>query len=169
MKRSRSMKVWMIAIAGTVVTLTTIQPAGAPGNQVAEKTVESVTLCGSSSGMTFYFPGGIMPSNKTGWQKDKISSGQLLLIYDGGKPDIIFTDATKQIQSARGKGATVIEVDGGPPGYRLILAVYPADATIEHYLFGLNEDGSGTVVWGTIRANALITKSSIFTASCQAP
>ena len=55
MKRSRSMKVWMIAIAGTVVTLTTIQPAGAPGNQVAEKTVESVTLCGSSSGMTFYF------------------------------------------------------------------------------------------------------------------
>ena len=101
-----------------------------------------------------------MPSNKTGWQKDKISSGQLLLIYNGGKPDIIFTDATKQIQSARGKGATVIEVDGGPPGYRLILAVYPRDTTIEHYLFGLNEDGSGTVVWGTIRANALITKSS---------
>ena len=110
-----------------------------------------------------------MSSDETGWQKDTISSGQILLIYNEGKPDIIYAGATKQIKSARGSGATVIEVDGGPPGYRLILCIYKDEGTVEHYLFGLNEGGTGIVVWGTVRANALITKSSMYTANCQAP
>ena len=169
MKWSRSMRARMIVIAVTAGMFTTIQPEGAPGSRVQEKTMESVTRCGSSSGMGFFFPGGFVPSDQTGWQKDTISSGQILLIYDDGKPDIIYTAARDRIQSARAEGATVVEVDGGPPGFRLILAIYHGEGTIMHYLFGLDEDGAGAVAWGTIRANASITKSSLYTASCQAP
>ena len=169
MKWSTAIGGRMIVMAGAVAMLVVTQPATAPGSKVQKNTVENVTRCGSSSGHEFYFQGGLVSPDRAGWSKGSVSAGQILLIYNGGKPDIIFAGATKQIQSARAEGATIIQVDGGPPGFRLILAIYPGEGTIEHYLFGLDGDGAGTVAWGTIRAHALITKSSLYTASCQAP
>lgn len=159
----------MIVTAGTIGMLVTTQPAVKPGITVQENTTKIVTRCGSADGHSFIFTGWVVSTAESGWEKDTISPGQVLLIYNDGKPDIIFMDATKQIQSARGEGAAVIEVEGGPPGFRLILAVYQGLGTIEHYLFGLDENGSGKLAWGTARAHALLSKSSLFTANCQAP
>ena len=169
MKWSTAMRGRIIVMTVAVGMLVITQPAATPGIKVQKNTVEIVTRCGSSSGHDFYLQGGLVSPDRAGWSKGRISSGQILLIHNGNEPDIIFTDATKQIQSARAEGATVIEVEGGPPGFRLILAVYQGNGTIEHFLFGLDEDGSGTVAWGTSRANALITKSSLYKATCQAP
>ncbi len=169
MKWSRSMGGRMIVTAGTIGMLMTTQPAAKPGIKVQENTTTIVTRCGSASGHSFFFPGGVVSLDESGWEKDTISSGQVLLIYNGGKPDIIFADATKQITSARGEGATVIEVEGSPAGLRLILVVYQGYGTIEHYLFGLDENGSGKLAWGTARAHARLSKSSLYTANCQAP
>ena len=167
MKWSRSRGGWMIVMAGMVGMLITTQPAAKPGIKAQENTTKIVTRCGSSSGHSFYFPGSWVAVADAGWRKDGISSGQILLIYNGDEPDIIFIPATKQIKSARAEG-TLIEVEGSDPGFRLILVDYQ-DGTIDHYLFGLDENGSGTVAWGTIRPGGIIRKSSLFSASCQAP
>ena len=129
-RRARTMK-WSTTMRGRIIVMTVAvgmlvitQSAATPGITVQKNTVEIVTRCGSSSGHDFYLQGGLVSPDRAGWSKGRISSGQILLIHNGNEPDIIFTDATKQIQSARSEGATVIEVQGDPPGFRLILAVY---------------------------------------------
>ena len=155
---------WSIVIVGAFGMLITIKL----DILAQESTMDIITRCGKSSGHSFFFPSGLIPG-QSGWTEDKISDGQILLVYNSGNPDIIFSDATKQIQSALGGGAFVFEVEGGPPGFHLILSVHGGKGTIEHYLFGLDKNGNGTLAWGTVRSSALWSKSSLYTASCQSP
>ena len=135
---------------------------------ITQAEAEIVTLCRSSTGHAFYFAGPLVGVENAGWQTDSISSGQILLIYNGDEPDIVHTSATGSTKSARGEGGAVFEVAGADAGVRLILVVYPTTGTIENYLFVLDADGVGTVAWGLARA-AIMLKSSLMTATCQSP
>ena len=126
----------------------------------------TITRCGELSGFGWYFAGVAVPASKEGWQKDGMSGGDIMLIFDGDKPDIVYTD-TAGTRSARASGATAMSL-GAAPGYRLIAVLYPAGA-IEHYVFKLDATGNGTVVWGTARAAGAIQKSSVYVAKCRTP
>ena len=52
-------------------------------------------------------------------------------------------------------------------GLLTVLVVVVHNSAIEHYLFRLDKQGNGEVVWGTVRAQGLLPKSSLFRAACQ--
>jgi len=128
---------------------------------------ETITRCGASSGQGWFFASPFVPQDEVGWHKDAVSEGGFLLIVDGDKPDIVYTD-TGGPKSSRADGAAVMFVPGTNSGFKLVLLVYPA-GTVEHYLFQLDRVGNGTVVWGMVRGGGSLQNSSLFVAKCRAP
>ena len=137
---------------------------------------QNVTRCGPASGHAFRFqkPNSDTPKRdrvpKGGWESEIFSTHEFLLTYDAEGPDIIYTDV-RGTRSSRANGGTVFEISALDPGFRIILVAYPSGGTFEHYLFGLDEDGVGTVIWGTIRSPGILIppKSSLVKAICQSP
>lgn len=115
----------MLVIAGAIRTLATTQA-----------TAEIITRCGSLSGYSFLFPNAFVDPDRAGWRQDSLPSSETLLIYNGDKPDIIYTDKyTDKPVSARDEGATVMEVRGTNPGFRVILLIYGNSGRVEHFCF----------------------------------
>ena len=140
-------------------------------------TAQNVTRCGpSASGHAFRFekPNSDTPKRgrlpKGGWESETFSTSEVLLTYDGEGPDIIYTDV-RGTRSSRANGGSVLEIPAQDPGFRIILVAYPSGGTVEHFLFGLDENGVGTVIWGTIRSPGILVppKSSLVKATCQSP
>lgn len=129
---------------------------------------ETITECGASDGTAYYFEGPITPEAESGWQKDQISKGEFRLIMDGDQPDIIATDALNRTFSALGDGAAVIELKGTDAHFRLIVVIYPQGA-VEHFIFRLDAQGAGKVVWGSAKVGGPIPKSSLMEATCHKP
>ncbi len=128
---------------------------------------ETITRCGASSGQGWFFAGPTTPQGEVGWHQDTVSKG-FLLIVDGDKPDIVYSD-TAGPRSSRADGASVMFVPGTNSGFKLVLLVYQAAGTVEHYLFQLDRAGNGSVAWGTARGSSLVLNSSLFVAKCRAP
>ena len=130
---------------------------------------EVITRCGASKGTSWYFFGPMVSREKSGWNEDGISQGEILLILDRGDADIVYTDAFGT-RSSRGDGGTVVLLsENSAPGFVLALAVYPQTATAEHYVFQLDQAGNGLVMWGTARAGGAIQKSTLLQARCRKP
>ena len=117
-----------------------------------------VTRCEEASGHAFYFGG-------MGWIKDAISGYELLLTNAGGEPDIIYKDATGTITSSRAIGEVLALPSRAD--FSTFLVIHP-DATVEHYVFELDENGNGMVVAGLIRTGPF-AKSSLMSAVCKSP
>ncbi len=149
------------AMGALVLAITFL--AASPGS------AEIVTRCGSANGVSWYFAGVAVSRDDAGWHEDAIEDGELQLIVSGEEPDIIFTDATNRTRSARAEGGFVTFLGGAPDEYLVVLVAYPANATIEHYIFNVDGAGNGYVVWGTARAAGLIQKSSLMRSDCRAP
>ena len=82
---------------------------------------------------------------------------------------IDFSDAVGT-RSARADGGTVVLLDENRAnGFLLALIVNPQTATVEHYVFQLDQAGNGLVMWGTARAGGAIQKSTLLQARCRAP
>ena len=83
------------------------------------------------------------------------------------KPDIIIRDALDKTRSVKEDGAlvNVLHVDSFN-GTFLIMVYYPAGA-LEHYLFKLDKDGAGKVVWGTAKATGPIITNKLMVADCK--
>ena len=134
-------------------------------------TAQDVTRCGpSASGSAFRFqePNSDMPQGE--WGEEIFSVYEVLLTYGPEGPDLIYTDV-RGTRSARARGAIVFEIPALDPGFRIILVAYPNGGTVEHFLFGLDEDGVGTVITGTIRSPGVLIppKSSLVEVPCQSP
>lgn len=71
---------------------------------------EIITRCGASKGYSYFFKGALVPKDKSGWQEDSISGGDILLVKNGKDYDIIYTDALGGTKSARADGFTIVEV-----------------------------------------------------------
>lgn len=50
---------------------------------------QTVTECGRSDGYAYYFSGGFVPADKSGWRKDGIDGGKIILNYTNGKFDLL--------------------------------------------------------------------------------
>jgi len=129
----------------------------------------TILQCGASDGIAYYFEGGIIAPGEGGWKEDGISNGKFELQAEGNKITIAYIDSSGSSKSSISNGFEVKYLHI-TDDYNSILLVIGNDKTgvIEHYMFKFNDLGTGTVVWGTVRAtNAFSTKSSLFTAPCR--
>lgn len=128
-----------------------------------------ITQCGASSGVTYYFEGGVVGADKAGWQKDGVTgSFELVANADYSEADIIYENPPPIGPSSyRAEGATVTVLPGKAQGSLLVLATAPD--RVDHYLFKLDNQGNGQVVWGTAGTSVLSQKDSLMTAACHAP
>lgn len=128
---------------------------------------EVITRCGASQGYAYYFSGGYVPADKSGWTEDTISPGSLSLTINGEEVDLIFSDASGIAKSSKAEGATVQLLAAQEAGTIIVISAYPGGA-LEHYFFRLNESG-GEVIWGSLKWNGMVDKSSLYRAECRAP
>lgn len=127
-----------------------------------------ITKCGASSGFGYYLPGPLVPSDKVGWQKDGISAGGIILVNRGENPQILYVDATQNIRDAElDDGGRVRWLNRGTDGHFVVVVLY--GLAMEHFLFRLDPDGNGEVIWGSVKHATPITKSSLFRAECRKP
>ena len=128
-----------------------------------------VTRCGASKGYAHYFEGALVSRDKAGWTDDGISSGSLQLVRDGDAFDIIVTDAAGT-KSLRADGFQVLNVPQPKPDFVAVLSIHRTTGVVEHFLFQLDGQGRGTVVWGSIKGSgATLQKSSLLKATCNSP
>jgi hypothetical protein len=130
---------------------------------------EVVTRCGASDGFAYYLPGGAVPTDKSRWRKDAITNGRIELLASGTQFDIIHTDAGGVSKSARADGFEIITLPQPQSGSLLIIGVHAQHALMEHWLFNLDADGVGILIWGTSRASTIIRKSALYEAKCTKP
>jgi hypothetical protein len=137
----------------------------------ASARAQTLTECGKSDGYAYFFPGGLIPADKSGWQKDGIS-GRIILNYINDKFDLLIKDAMGSTISASQKGGEIFPRQASS-GLIALTVVYKNEGkiiTTEHYTFQLDNRGDGVVAWMAIRtASAMANKMSLMSAQCRAP
>jgi len=131
---------------------------------------ETIAICGASFGKSYYLDNPLLPKSSGGWRDDSINPGRLQLIRDGASNfDVLYTDASGGTRSARGEGFDVHRLVTVEPYRYVLIGVHRTAATIEHWIFELDVYGRGVVVWGTIRGDPPLPKSSLMKAECRSP
>ena len=127
-----------------------------------------ITSCGASKGYTYFFKGGVVPKDKSGWTEDAISKGNIILVLEGnGKELNIYYKDAQTTKSAKENGGELHLMYAEENLKTIIMLVhYPGNGVLEHYMFRLDANGNGSVVWGTDRATNRYAKASLFQASC---
>ena len=126
-----------------------------------------IASCGDPEGHAYFPEHGLVGKKDSGWSIDKITGGITKLVkLSEGEYDILFVDATRDIISSKGDGATIIPLNNGEKVFS-VLVVYPGK-TAEIYTF--LQDGSGNLefIQTTSRAGdgVLITKASVMRGTC---
>jgi len=110
------------------------------------------------------------PSGSAGWHEDGIRTGITDLISDGASYDIVVTDATGGTRSMKADGFTVVSIPQPTVNFVTIVAAHPRTGVVEHYLFQLDDSGSGPLVWGSLKGGgAPFPKSSLYLSQCARP
>lgn len=120
--------------------------------------------CGNSTGYSYYFEGGLVDNNNSGFSEDGIANGQFTLtINDKGEADVLSVDATGDLKSAIAQGGTVTTSMAGLNAANWFV-FYP-DSTIEVYSYSSNSNK--TVSYRNTVGNTSIAKNSIFVSECK--
>jgi hypothetical protein len=132
---------------------------------------QTLTECGKSDGYAYFFPGGIIPADKSGWQKDGIN-GRIILNYINDELDLLIKDAMGSTVSTKQKGGEIflIQASGGFIALTVAYKNQGQVITTENYAFQIDRRGDGMVAWVAIRtASAMANKMSLMTAQCRGP
>ena len=90
--------------------------------------------CGASTGYSYYFEGGLITDKNVGFTEDGITNGQFTLtLTDKSEADVLFKDATGDLQSASGQGAQVMSIPTSGGGLNWL--IMHVDGTLEVYAF----------------------------------
>jgi hypothetical protein len=131
---------------------------------------QTVTECGRSDGYAYYFSGGLVSAEKSGWKKDGIDGGRIILNFKNGEVDLLTKNATGTTASVKQDGGKIIVRKATNSLIRLTVFYGAETATTEDYVFQIDDRGNGTVVWTTVRTAAdTINKMSLMTANCSGP
>jgi hypothetical protein len=118
-----------------------------------------ITTCGASLGKTY-----VREGNNGKWVDDGISGGSITLLFDKDKnPDLIIKSRGGSF-SAKGDGATVV-ISHFTEGTISVIAAYPLN-TVENYMFKINNNGKGFVMWTSTRSNDYMTTAKAMYADC---
>lgn len=120
--------------------------------------------CGSSEGYAYYFEGGVVKSEDAGFTEDSIRDGKFTLtLNDQGEGDVLWLDATKNLQSASSSGVTVIVLGNDNGGANWL--VMHNDGTVEVYSF--SAPSLTAVSYKNSVGNPFIAKNSLMASKCQ--
>jgi len=130
---------------------------------------QTVTECERSDGYSYHFAGGLVPADKSGWQKDGYG-GRQVLNYINGEFDLLVKDASGTARSVKQDGGKIIPRKT-TNGLIAITVLYEgwAATTTEDYAFQVDNRSNGTLVWTAIRTASPINKMSLMTAQCRGP
>lgn len=129
---------------------------------------QTVTECGKLDGYSYYFAGGLVPADKSGWRKDGIDGGRIILNLINREIDLLIKNAMGTTVSVKQNGGKIFPRKSS--NGLIPLTVFYEDAGItEDYIFQLDRQGDGTVASTVIRAAAQINKMSLMTAQCRGP
>ncbi|MCK5746307.1 MAG: hypothetical protein KAH44_08830 [Oricola sp.] len=124
---ARDMKLFRV-VASSFLLLFSILSMGA--------SAETVIQCENPKGYSYYIEGIAVPKSESGWVQDEIDPGKFAFsINDNNEADIIFIDATGNLNSARSQGATIILV--GSDEDLITVFVKFSEAAFEIYTFDL--------------------------------
>jgi hypothetical protein len=132
---------------------------------------QTLTECGKLDGYAFYFSGGLVPPDKSGWKKDAIDGGRVILRFINGEADLLIGNATGATTSVRQEGGRIL-VRSANNGLVALTALYVhggGTAITEDYVFQLNDRGDGMVVSTVVRTASQVNKMSLMTAQCRGP
>ncbi len=129
---------------------------------------ELIARCGASAGYSVFLESALMPKAQAGWAKDGIAKGALQLVRDGTQFDVVYTDIAST-RSARSDGFEIFRMPSTPANRYLLIGINPSSGVMEHWLFNLDGQGRGKVIWGTVRGGTAFPKSSLMEAACGAP
>ena len=120
--------------------------------------------CGASEGWSYYFAGGLVSDEKSGFSKDAITGGKTTLVVDGdGNGDVLFIDATGSLGSAKEQGGEVIVLDANDTAGMNWLLMYPG-GVLENY--ALNLATMKVAAWRNTVGNLTVAKNSLLIADC---
>ena len=127
---------------------------------------QTKTECGKSNGYAYYFSGGAVPAS--GWKKDWIDGGQIILNLINGEADLLVANATGSTASVRQAGGKIY-VRKAVNGLIALTVFYDDTAITEDYVFQLDDRGDGMVTSTVIRTASKLNKMSLMTAECRGP
>jgi hypothetical protein len=130
---------------------------------------QTLTECGRSDGYAYYFVGGLVPVDKSGWRKDGIDGGRIILNYINGEVDLLIKNATGSTTSVKQDGGKIILRKATNNLIRITVFYEGGTETTEDYVFQLDDKGDGTVAWAAIRTAGRLNKMSLMTAECRGP
>tara|TARA_B100000315_G_C14252058_1_gene440197 strand:- start:146 stop:589 length:444 start_codon:yes stop_codon:yes gene_type:complete len=120
-----------------------------------------ITSCGGSEGYSYFFKNSL--NQTSGWEKDRISKGQIIFTVENEKAEIIYKDIIGT-RSASEDGSSVI-MTPSIDGHTLVLVFNKT--FVESYHFHLDANGKGEVAWGSQKFATLIPKGSLMVAKCE--
>jgi hypothetical protein len=140
------------------------------GPRVTAQTVPvTVTECGKSDGHAYYFSGGLVPTDKSGWRKDGIDGGRIILNLINGEIDLLIKDTTGTTRSVKQDGGKIIPRNTNNDLIAVTVFYEGGSATTEDYVFQIDDRGNGTVVSTLIRTAGRVNKMSLTAARCSGP
>jgi len=137
---------------------------------VSDAGAQTLTECGASDGYAYYFSGRLVPPDKSGWQKDGIDGGRIILNKVNGELDLLIKDATGSTRSVKQDGGKIFPRKTTFDLIALTVFYEVGTDTTEEYVFQLDNRGDGTVVSTLVRpAGTRVSKMSLMTARCRGP
>jgi hypothetical protein len=150
------MRLHMSMLAGCVAAFLCAPPASA----------EVVTSCTSPKGYVYFFSGGIVPQDRSGWQADSINDGTVLLSWKDKKFQIQYKDAQKW-KDVESEGGKIYLIQNDTRNFYLFLIIYES-GVVEHLLFKIDGRGTGELLFGTIRpTDTFIAKNALLRYACR--
>lgn len=108
--------------------------------------------------------GGVVAAKDAGWHPDRISAGRTTLSRsDSGEYDIVFSDATGGVYSARAEGGDV-ELHRRSANDMAVVVVY--DRVIEIYQFTKQPDGAVTMMQLQSKGTNTLRKGALMVSRC---
>ncbi|UDF04147.1 hypothetical protein [Asticcacaulis sp. AND118] len=128
---------------------------------------EPLASCGDEKGMAYYVTAGRVTPDAGGWQEDAITGGSVTLDFSAANGlDVLFYDAKKTIQSAKGGGAEVKPIALGEKNISVLVS-YKGN-TAEIYDFYENDLGIQEFAHLVLKpANTLVPKAAVYVGQCK--
>lgn len=127
---------------------------------------EPLASCGDEKGMAYYVTAGKVTPDAAGWQEDGITGGSVTLDFSENGLDVLFYDANKTVQSAKGGGAEVKPLTFGEKSISVLVS-YRGNTT-EIYDFYENDLGMQEYTHLVLKpASSLIPKAAVYVGQCK--
>jgi len=144
-------------------------PEGLISAQQPEPEIELITVCQNFKGHGYYLSGSMVVMNESqGWYEDSMATGHIVLAEINKKPVIMIEDATGETKAAIQDGGQTFYVSD-PGGKNILVGIVYPESLIETFLFNLDQNGLGVVLWTMTRTNGMIDSARLMKGQCYRP